>query len=164
MLPKARTFLLDVLRPTLQRIDMGGEAAEVLLLGTAIQESDLLHRRQLGGGPGRGLFQMEPATHDDLWRNYLAYRPELAALARAQRSDPDGDPLDELEHNDRYAATMARLHYRRVPDPLPAADDIEAMARYWKRHYNTHQGAGRPEQFVAKWHLNVGQAALPSAR
>jgi len=55
-----------------------------LRLGTAIVESGLAKRTQDGGGPARGLFQMEMARHDDIWRNDLAYRPALAALVRGK--------------------------------------------------------------------------------
>jgi len=34
---------------------------------------------------------------------------------------------------------------------LPQAGDLAAMAAYWKKFYNTPLGAGKPEQFVAKW-------------
>lgn len=72
-------FLSGAIRPALARLRLGGAAAERLLLGTALTESGLVHLRQSGGGPARGLYQIEPATHRDLWRHYLAFRPALAA-------------------------------------------------------------------------------------
>lgn len=65
----ARTILLDAIRPALTALAAGGLASEQLLLGTAIQESLLIHRQQLGGRSALGLFQMETATHDDCWNN-----------------------------------------------------------------------------------------------
>ena len=47
-----------------------------------------------------------------------------------------------------YACAMARIHYLRKPEPLPAHDDIEGLARYWKEHYNTFLGKGTVEEFV----------------
>jgi len=47
----------------------------------------------------------------------------------------------------RYATAIARLVYWRVPKRLPEADDIEALARYWKTHYNTPLGAGHEADF-----------------
>jgi len=150
-MPTPTEFRNKVIRPTLMHLDLGGVAAEELLLGTAMQESDLLHRRQLGGGPGRGLFQMEPATHDDIWSNYLAFKAPLAEKVKALLPAPTADRMTELENNDRYACAMARILYRRAPAPLPQAGDLAAMAAYWKKFYNTPLGAGKPEQFVAKW-------------
>jgi len=150
-MPTPEQFLTTVIRPTLIDLGLHSVAAEQLLLGTAMQESDLIHRRQLGNGPGRSYFQMEPATHDDIWKNFLAFKKDLAAKVARFLTSPAADRIDELEKNDRYACAMARVHYFRVSEALPAADDIEGMARYWKRHYNTGQGQGRVEQYVAKW-------------
>jgi len=155
-MPTAKHFLTSVIRPTLIQIGLHSKAAEELLLGTAIVESDLKHRRQLGGGPARGFFQMEPATHDDIWDNYLKYRNELAEKVGALVV-PYRDGLTALEHSDRYASAMARIHYLRVSEALPAAGDIKAMAKYWKKYYNTSAGKGKPEHFVAKWKANMGK-------
>ena len=147
----AKALLVNAIRPALQTLNRGGRAAEQLLLGTAIQESLLVHRRQMGGGPARGLFQMEPATHDDCWTNYLEYRAALAAQIKETLEAGQEAAADTLETNDRYAAAMCRVRYMRVPERLPAAGDIEAMANYWKAHYNTALGAGRPEEYLEKW-------------
>src|SRR5262245_21735563 len=133
----ARAVLLGAIRPALTTLGAGGRAAEQLLLGTAIQESLLVHRRQLGNGPARGLFQMEPATHDDCWNNYLKFRPPLAGKVRQTLMPAQEPTASILEVNDSYAAAMCRVRYLRVPARLPAADDIASLANYWKQHYNT---------------------------
>ena len=149
---KPQEFLDEVILPALAGLglDGGSKAASELLLGTAIQESNLHFRRQLGNGPARGLFQMEPATHNDIWTNFLAFQAPLAAKVRVFLN---GDPqsADTLETNDKYAAAMARVHYRRVPPALPPAGDVNAMGAYWKQHYNTPQGHGTAAQYVANW-------------
>lgn len=33
-------------------------------------------------------------------------------------------------------------------EALPETDDVEGLGRYWKCHYNTAAGAGRPEDFL----------------
>ena len=70
-------FRSDIVRPILEKLDLWSGAAENLLVGTSLVESGLFYVRQLRGGPALGFFQMEPATHDDIWRNYLAYRGDL---------------------------------------------------------------------------------------
>jgi len=147
----ARKVLLEAIRPALAALAAGGLAVEQLLLGTAIQESLLIHRQQLGGGPALGLFQMETATHDDCWNNYLKFRTRLANRVK-QTLDPGQEARATLmKVNDRYAAAMCRVRYMRVAAALPAGNDIEAMANYWKEHYNTPLGAGTPEEFLSKW-------------
>jgi len=150
---RPQAFLDEVILPTLAGLglDADPKAASQLLLGTAIQESNLFYRRQLGDGPARGLFQMEPATYNDIWGNYLAYQ---AGLADKVRAFLNGDPQSAaaLENNDKYAAAMTRVHYRRVPAALPPFGDIDAMGAYWKQYYNTPQGGGTAAEFVDNWH------------
>lgn len=143
-------FIKHVIRPTLEHMEMGGRAAEELLLGTAVQESRLVYLHQLGGGPAKGVFQMEPATHKDLWENYLSYRPDLVGKIRDLTTAAfPGD--QEMEGNMYYAAAMCRVHYRRIPKALPAAGDLEDQADYWKEFYNTYLGAGTVEEYIENY-------------
>ncbi|MGI9250700.1 MAG: hypothetical protein ACR2PR_05845, partial [Pseudohongiellaceae bacterium] len=122
-----------------------------LLLGTAAQESLLgTYVRQVGGGPALGIYQMEPATHDDIWQNFIEYQPGVQASldealdgAMAYRGGPSAE---RLVYDLRYATIMARLHYYRRPEPLP--DDLVGLAQYWKTHYNTELGAGTVSEYV----------------
>ena len=159
MIVDPQTFAATVITPALQQINLFSPAAQQLLLGTALQESGLATRRQMGGGPALGFFQMEPATANDIWDNYLKFRAPLAALVTGLLSTPAADRVAELETNDSYAAGMARIRYARVPEALPALDDIDAMAAYWKQHYNTPGGAGTADEFVATWTRVMGAAA-----
>lgn len=55
-----------------------------------------------------------------------------------------------------YATAMCRVHYRRVPEPLPPAGDLEAQAAYWKAHYNT--AAAADAGTVARFVEDIGTA------
>ncbi len=149
-------FLENTIRPALRSIELWTPAAGELLLGTAIVESDLMHRRQFPRGPARSFFQMEPATHDDIWNNFLKYKPDLARAISSLMTSPDADKLVELEKNDKYACAMARAHYARVKWPLPTAGEVVAMARYWKDFYNTAGGLGTWQKYVEKWNKVMG--------
>ncbi len=131
-----------VIKPTLDQLGLDQPGASFLLLGTALVESGLDRVRQIGGGPALGVYQMEPATHDDLWQNWLApRRPELArGVERLVAQWPPG--ATQLMVNNAYATAMARCLYARRPEPLPAPLDLDAHALYWKTHFNTFQ----PEQ------------------
>ena len=48
-----------------------------LLLGIASAESSLFQRVQIGGGPARGLWGMEPNTALSIFENYLKYQPGI---------------------------------------------------------------------------------------
>ncbi len=147
----ARQLLFDAIRPALNILGKGGRAAEQLVLGTAIQESLLIHRQQLGNGPALGLFQMEPETLNDCWDNFLKFRGDLAAKVKLTLGPGEEATPATMKVNDRYAAAMCRVKYVRAPAALPGQDDITAIANYWKQHYNTPLGAGKPEEFLSKW-------------
>ena len=141
-------FRALIVRPAITELELWSQAAENLLVGTALVESRLTHLRQLPDGPALGVFQMEPATHQDLWDNWLRYRPDLAAIMSGERARRASD-ANILIWNLRYAAMCCRLQYRRVPEPLPGAADVAGLARYWKSHWNTLRGRGEPQKFVS---------------
>ena len=144
-------FRAHVVRPVLGHLALHTTAAENLLVGTAVHESGGLRwLRQLGGGPARGVFQLEPATHDDIWRSFLRFRRPLAATVQALAA-PRPSRHRQLVTNLAYACAIARIHYLRVAEPLPDAGDIEALGRYWKAHYNTPAGAGKAEEFIESY-------------
>lgn len=135
-----------VIRPALQHIQLYSRSAENLVLGTALVESGGHFLKQMGSGPALGLFQMEPATSRDIWENYLEYNPGLRARISLLMTGLVDDDDYEMIGNLYYAAAMCRVHYRRVPDALPAATDYAAMAAYWKQFYNTALGAGTADK------------------
>lgn len=142
-----------IVRPALQRIGLHSLAAEQLVLCTGVVESGLRYVDQVDKankpGPAYGLFQMERATHDDLWKSYLDHRPPLATRVRREMV-LTLDGAEQMHGNHFYAAAMCRVHYLRIRAAMPEAFDLPAMAAYWKRFYNTALGAGRPEDFIAK--------------
>ena len=130
-------------------------------MGTALQESGLLSLRQIHG-PALGPFQLEPATHEDIWANYLAHNPGLSSLVTALSIPAAHVELEnELMGNLWYAAAMCRVFYRRVPEALPAAGDLAGQAAYYKLHYNTPAGAATTDEYIANWRaaFPVGGAA-----
>lgn len=149
-------FLTSIIRPALEVLDLGGTAAEELLLGTAIQESRLTYLRQLGNGPALGVFQMEPATHDSLWEHFLKYRGGLASQVRVLCGTPS--PM-AMVGNLWYAAAMARIKYFADKHLLPAAGDLAGQATYWKRVYNTRLGKGTEAEYIKNWTRVMGAQA-----
>jgi hypothetical protein len=98
---------------------------------------------------------MEPATHRDIYENFLKYRPRLRTRLAELTSDLYGATPFEMVGNLRYSVAMCRVHYFRVPHSLPEADDVLGMARYWKRWYNTALGAGTEGQFVEAYEEHI---------
>lgn len=145
----AKQLRLLVIRPTLQKIGMWSLAAERLLLATAIAESRLKYLRQLPAGPALSIYQIEPGTNADIWKNYLSFRPMLAntvwGLAGGWMARER-----EVIGNLYYATALARLVYRRARPPLPHPDNLAEMAFYWKEFFNTKKGKGTISGFVDK--------------
>lgn len=127
-----------------------------LILGTAAAESHLIMRRQLGSGPARGLWQMEPSTGHSLYNDFLRYRPTLYALLSKLVGLPGKFMVpskveigNRLEKDDYYACALARLRY--AWDKYSIPDDMTNIAKYYKRVYNTILGKGSPEKFLDDW-------------
>jgi hypothetical protein len=136
----------EVIRPALQQAGIWSEAREQLVLGTGAVESRFKYVKQLGDGPAMGWFQCEPATHQDLWANFIPGRPQLKDRLRLL--------CEGLERNGalvafpQYAAAICGVHYLRIKAALPAAGDAQAMAEYHKRYYNTALGKTDPAESV----------------
>lgn len=118
--------------------------AEDLLLMTAAHESRLGTYLVQTRGPAQGVYQMEPATYDDLLDNYLAYRGELRSLLESHFVEWRNPK--ELSWNLKGATVAARLQYRRVPEKLP--DTLEGMAEYAKEHWNTRLGKASAADYL----------------
>ncbi len=146
----------EIVRPALLSLgrSFSQPAARALIMGTIAQESLCGRYIKQRGGPALGIVQMEPATHNDIWENYLRYKPNLI-LRLSSIFDIKKTDAKRLIYDLRYNVIMCRLHYRRVNAPLPAANDIQGLARYWKMHYNTVKGRGTTSEFVTHYNQYV---------
>ena len=133
--------LRSLIRDVLSSIGLYSRSAlELLMLTSAVESNGGSYIKQRGG-PALGIFQMEPATHDDIWDNYLKYNQELSTKLLSLRMG-SGIPGLNQRPNLQYQIAMARVHYLRVNEKLPSYRDIPGMARYWKKYYNTKLGKG----------------------
>lgn len=138
-----------VVIPALRQINLYSLGAEQLVMATGMTESSMTFIHQKGHGPARGLFQMEPVTHDDIWERFLSQKPMLLNDLKALTMR-NMDLHDQLHGNLFYAAAMCRIFYLRFRKPLPEAGDWQGMAEYWKEYYNTRLGAGTVDGFLRK--------------
>ena len=150
-----RQFNTLILRPTLRALDLHSFAAEKLMLGTAVHESDGLRYIKQRRGPALSFFQIEPATARDVLERWLCLprHDEIRALFRFH-FETHHDIEERLLYDLRFACAVARLVYYRVPEPLPPPT-LAALATYWKSHYNTSAGKGRVEDWIANYRRHV---------
>jgi hypothetical protein len=152
-----RQFSKFIIAPALEKLGMHSDSAVNLLLGTMATESHFgTYIHQKGNGPALGVYQMEPATHDDIVLNYLKRRRSLQKLLERQFGLVEFR-AERLLHDLQYATIFARLHYYRVSEPLPLASNTEGLARYWKEYYNTRFGKGTEDDFIKNYTRFVGR-------
>lgn len=122
-----------------------------LLVGTVAHETTMGYYLKQIKGPALGIAQVEPKTHDSIWDNYLAYRPDMAEAARALVSErfSSDPPAEEMIGNLPYSIMMARLVYLPVPEPVP--DDLEGWAWYWDTKYNKNPYKGTEAEFIQNY-------------
>ena len=148
------------IQTTLKPMSLWGPSAEELLMATCAQESLLGTYRHQMGGPALGIFQMEPSDHDDIWKNFLAYKPVIANEGRLLLNAFTGGtpPAALLETNDAYAIFMCRAHYLRCPRALPVATDLNGLWMFYKVNYNSARGAATQAEFNEHYKLTRGAA------
>ena len=145
-----------VIIPALERIGLYSESAANLLVGTVAHESHMGRWFRQVNGPALGIYQIEPDTIDDIYINFLKYRPSLRISVDELMTSAFGR-YESAVSNLAFATALARLVYYRAPDALPAHNDVEGMAAYWKQHYNTVLGKGTEEQFINAFPVEVIQ-------
>jgi hypothetical protein len=148
-------FINVIINPALRDLGMYSASAVELLVFTCAAES-------LGGtflaqvnGPAIGVYQMEPATHNDIWQNYIKFRGNLVMMMLSNFDCPYMPSEHRMYYDLRYATAMARLHYARVPKALPQADDVNGLWDYYKTYYNTEKGKATKKESIAKYHKFV---------
>lgn len=111
---------------------------EILAMICAHESLGGKYRRQIGGGPALGVYQMEPATHDSIWNHSDTIHGK--ALKLGIKRD-----LSKLEFDDRYATFVARCYLAMDKNPLPKTP--EAMAEYCKSYWN-RTGKATPQKYL----------------
>lgn len=99
-------------------------------------------------GIALGIYQMEPATFHDLLdylRRKVKESPDFEALYT--RLAEGGFNEDRLMYDLRFATIMARIFLWRISEPLPDKDDVDAMAAYAKKYWNTYKGKATQEHY-----------------
>ena len=128
------------------------------MLAIGCIESGYQYIQQIDG-PALGFWQMEEFTFYDCIENFLNYQsiftPGWNRLSGLQATQDPAEVAQMINwqrigYNCRFACYMAAIKIYRAPPALPAFNDFQGMAQYWKTYYNTSQGAGTIEEAVAR--------------
>lgn len=144
----------EIIKDTIQKMDMWSEEAEELVFLTGLVESGYEYISQIGSGIARSFWQVEAPTAKDTIDNYLSFRrTKLEKMSKIMGVNPDdltGMKYEDLKMllwgNIRAGIVFCRLKYWRVPKPIP--EDLEGKASYWKNYYNTEGGSGNVNHFL----------------
>lgn len=164
-----KLFVEHVIKPALDHLDMatGGhgkmntQAAINLILMIVAHESGKLTYSKQVRGPALGFTQMEPATFQWLIEWLGKTRPHLLE-ALSLFVPVGGEPVCGSDSNymvisPQFAVAAARLNLIRFPEPLPQSDDLEGLARYAKKYWNTHAGKATEADYLNAYQSMVGE-------
>lgn len=146
----------DVLTPALALLPvrMDTPAARRMLLAIGLQESALIHRRQIRG-PARGLWQFEQTGGVYGVMAHSASRQLALQVCEARGVKAETIPVyHALESDDVLAACFARLLLWTDPKPLPAS--VEDGWHYYMRTWRP----GRPHAHTWPGHWRRASEAL----
>jgi len=139
------------------QLPLNSVAARKLILATAAQESHCGDYFKQIKGPAMGIFQVEPATEEDLFTNFLDGREDFLEVIMSFQSEAGAEDNDLISAlgNTFYQAAITRAQYYRFPAALPEANDFEGTWEYYKKYWNTDLGAATKEEFTRNWILFV---------
>jgi len=150
-----KLFVEHVIKPVLDHLDMvaGGHgkmnsqaAINLILMIVAHESGELTYSKQVRG-PALGFTQMEPATFKWLIEWLGKTRPHL--LDALEMFGPiDMHSASYMVISPQYAVAAARLNLIRFPEALPEAHDLEGLARYAKKYWNTSAGKATEADYL----------------
>ena len=140
-----------IIKPALERLIMYSEDAMELLVFTCAVESEGGTYLAQVNGPALGIYQMEPATYNDIWDNYIKNKTSLMLMLTSNFDVIRMPNEDRLVYDLWFATAMCRIHYERVSSSLPSKDSIQSLWEYYKAHYNTPQGAAIESKSIEKY-------------
>jgi hypothetical protein len=127
--------------------------ARAMLLAIGLQESKFEARRQLGGGPARGLWQFERGGGTVGVLTHASSKPYARLVCAELLYKAELEPVfDALPDNDVLACCFARLLLWTLPGLLPSKGQTE---RGWAQYSEAWRpGKPHPED----WPGNFAQA------
>ncbi len=139
----------QLIKDVLEILEDGGikysDDAVELVYETGNAETNYRHLEQIGGGPGISFWQIEIATLQDNWDNYIVFRKKLIEVLY-RLGYIEKDPTFSALTNIAVAIAMCRIYYWRQPGSIPKT--MSGRAEYWKKRYNTEQGAGTVRHYM----------------
>lgn len=143
-----------LIQTTLTPMNLYSANAEEIMMATCAQESLMgTYRIQEPSHIAKGIFQEEDSDFNDMFVNYINYKPGLLKQVTALFKQQPPTCM-ELVTNDKAAVAICRIHYLRCVGPLPDKSDINGIWTYYKKYYNG-PGAATFDQFIHNFNAYV---------
>lgn len=151
-----------IIQPALKAMGEYSIDIEEMLVAISAQETcggTFLKQQE---GSALGIFQMEPGTHDSIWKHYLSTHdgtiPNNIGLKILKACKYLAMPsADTMIYNLWYATIMARAFWLDVHEPIPAHNDLNAIWLQYKKYWNTPDGKATQEEFFNNYHKFTSQ-------
>ena len=125
------------------------EAMDLVMRIGAVESLYQNIEQQSESSPAVGFFQVELATSNDIYENYLMFRkhsmlPLVEQITGYAFADEPWNRF-QIMSNIALQVALCRLKYLRVPHPIPKS--VNAQAEYWLKYYNGG-GKGTVDKFI----------------
>lgn len=141
-----------IIKPALAKLQLYSPNDVELLMFTCATESRGGYFLKQEAGPALGIYQMEPATYNDIWQNYIKLKSTLAAMLAENFGCLRMPSEDRLIYDLEYATVMCRIHYMRNHEVIPDHDKTEMIWSYYKRYFNSSLGGAIKDLSIAAYH------------
>lgn len=122
-------YIFDTLK--MSRLPCSTSSVSLLVMVAAHESGKLKYVQQMSG-PALGLFQMEPTTYVEVL-DYAKRRKLLETKAYSL-------PPEAMIWDAKHAIRLARIFFMRFPENIPAVHNLQGLARYAKKYWNTERG------------------------
>lgn len=124
-------------------------AIRLLEMITAWESGDFSYVKQKNG-PALGLIQMEPNTFKDVCR----YLEEKRSHQYPKFYEELPQQPEHLIFDPFFCFGLARIFFLRFQEPIPDEDQIELLAQYAKKYWNTPSGKANWKDYYKAWLRN----------
>jgi len=152
---KKSTLIDIIIKPSLLALNMYSDSALNLMLGTYAVESDFCSFPTQINGPALSWLGIERETHDFITLKYLSTRYTIRNNLITFCNLPALPSFEYVLVNAHYSCMISRLKYYMNKEELPNPNDIEGLAHYWKKYYNSVNGKGTVDVFLEKYERYV---------
>lgn len=126
-----------------------------LLIGTACAETLMAQYFDSSEGYGFGVMQFDRIRVKDIAR-YIQEREQLKSIIYSETGfDCAFYDIDTICHILKFSPLLScffcRVGYMMKPEALPSVGDLEGQAAYYKKHWNSAEGKGSEEKYIAEY-------------